>query len=453
MTARLDRIEQRGSDYVVLSEAGKLLGTFPTREKAAERLRQIEAAKGDHMHIKDGEVRRVDRCLGVVHLDKERSSGVLAKIDEATGFLHIDANITRTGVFQYSDRDGNTWGELRTNDEVFDSRTMSSFDLVHLTDDHPAEFVDHNNVKDLMRGMVGNIRRDGDFMRASITVTSQDLIQKVRDGKLELSCGYTATIIADDGVTDDGTSFSARQTDIRGNHVALVDEGRAGPECRLLVDRGDAFTVLEEKPPMETQKIKIGDAEHVVPAPVADALKANTRLVDEAKAYLKSKKLDQFPFKEEEEEEDEEKDKGDDLTKLQDAIAALQAKVDANDLDRQAEPARIDDRVELVADARSVLGADVATRGVSDASLMRQISLKVRPGLEAKLDSHKKDTGYLRASYDAAMERHRNDQENSDDLQRTVNDAHLSGGTQSEIRQSLTDSVNFYYDGPKKAEG
>ena len=46
--------------WEVQSEAGKVLGTFPTRAEAAERLRQIEAAvaakKGDSIQ----RVRRVD---------------------------------------------------------------------------------------------------------------------------------------------------------------------------------------------------------------------------------------------------------------------------------------------------------------------------------------------------------------------------------------------------------
>ncbi len=38
-------IEKKGSKYVVKAESGKPMGTYGTRKEAAERLRQIEAAK------------------------------------------------------------------------------------------------------------------------------------------------------------------------------------------------------------------------------------------------------------------------------------------------------------------------------------------------------------------------------------------------------------------------
>lgn len=38
-------IRKKGSTYVVESESGKKLGTYRSRKDAAERLRQVEAAK------------------------------------------------------------------------------------------------------------------------------------------------------------------------------------------------------------------------------------------------------------------------------------------------------------------------------------------------------------------------------------------------------------------------
>ncbi len=38
-------IRKQGSKYVVKSESGKTLGTYDSRKAAAERLRQVEAAK------------------------------------------------------------------------------------------------------------------------------------------------------------------------------------------------------------------------------------------------------------------------------------------------------------------------------------------------------------------------------------------------------------------------
>jgi len=45
MSFRSDRIEKRGSSYVVLSEAGKVLGKHPTRAEAVAQLGAVEASK------------------------------------------------------------------------------------------------------------------------------------------------------------------------------------------------------------------------------------------------------------------------------------------------------------------------------------------------------------------------------------------------------------------------
>ena len=42
---RTDTVEKRGSKYVVLSEAGKVLGTHDTKAAADAQLRAIEASK------------------------------------------------------------------------------------------------------------------------------------------------------------------------------------------------------------------------------------------------------------------------------------------------------------------------------------------------------------------------------------------------------------------------
>jgi hypothetical protein len=399
-------------------------------------------------------VRRIDRSLGLIHLDPQRLDGVLATVDESTGFLRVDARITRTGVFKYSDKDGNEWGELRTADQVFDSKAMSSFQLTPLTDDHPPEFVDHTNIRDVQVGSVGDIRRDGAFLLASIVVTDRATIQKIYDGKVELSCGYTAAVVMESGTTDDGVSFAARQTNIRGNHTALVLQGRAGSECALLVDRGDAFTTLQEVSPMKTRTIKIGDVEHVVPETVADAIEAERKVRDDAK-----KRADvENPFakkegKEEDEDEDEDEEKEgegkDDKADLRAQLDKLQAKVDAREVDAKNEPSRIDARVELVADAREVLGADVATRGVNDTALQRQIVLTVRPSLKARLDANK-SADYLLASYEDAMERFRTDQANSTELLTTLGAAQF-GGKRDDDYSEMAKSIGEYHNG-KAAE-
>jgi hypothetical protein len=395
MTTRQDLIREVEGGFQVMSEAGKPLGEpYATEEEARERLRQIEAAKAARGDSEGATVRRVD-FLGEIHFDPERKDGVLAHVDASTGFLRADARLTRVGVFTYGDAEGNTWGELRTEDEVFNEDALRSFELSVLTDDHPQEFVSAANVKDVAIGTVGtDVRRDGDYMVASILVTDPLAIAKIRDGKVELSCGYTATVVQDSGVAGDGTPFAGRQTNIRGNHVALVDRGRAGPKCRLLVDAGDAYSIQPQ--PQEVPMTKKSKEDKGVAITVD-----GEEITVDAKVAARLKALEDAANKPAPETTP---------TPTTDDAEALRARVDFLETqakaDKASEAERIDARVSLVTTAKGILGAETSTRGVSDAALMRAVVLKVNPALEGRLDANKSSAGYLRAAYDAAVDRH-----------------------------------------------
>jgi len=326
--------------------------------------------------------------------------GALATVDPDTGFLRVDARLTRTGVFPYADANGETWGELRTEDEVFDDGALDSFRLAVVTDDHPSAFVTSKTVRDVQIGSVGtDVRRDGDYVRATLLITDADAIEAIQGGKKELSCGYTARVIQDQGVAPDGATYAARQTQIRGNHVAVVDRGRAGPECRILDTPGASRTTIgdqtmtekTENPREETRAIKIGDEMIDVAARVAAEIESLR-----ADSMMRSR----VTVSEEEEEED-----------VKDTDSALRAKVDALQAQleetRASESDRIDARVRLVTTARDILGTEAKTDGVSDADIMRATILAVSPSLAPRLDNNAGDVGYLRASFDAAVDLHR----------------------------------------------
>jgi hypothetical protein len=60
-----------------------------------------------------------------------------------------------------------------------------------------------------------------------------------------------------------------------------------------------------------------------------------------------------------------------------------------------------------VTTARDILGAEAKTDGVSDAEIMRAAILAVSPTLAPRLDNNADDLGYLRASFDSAVDLHR----------------------------------------------
>lgn len=168
----------------------------------------------------------------------------------ADGFMAIHARAARTGVYQYLGREIDPDGAhfaadqivnvYRPPDEVFDKASLGSFIGKPITDDHPSEAVTADNWRDLSRGTImtatRDVANDGEFVGFDLAFMDADLISKIDSGKRELSNGYAARLDVEDGVAPDGTPYQAVQRDIRGNHVAVVDAGRAGSSCCI----GDA---------------------------------------------------------------------------------------------------------------------------------------------------------------------------------------------------------------------
>lgn len=160
------------------------------------------------------------------------------------GFLRAPAKIARTGVQPYSSRElGLDGGDkilklFRPPEEV--AKSARSFESVPMADEHPPGDITADNWKLLAVGDVRDVSMDGDFLAACVIVRDADAISIVRDGKAELSCGYSFNLDMTPGVTPAGEPYDAIQRDIEGNHVAIVDRGRAGSRVRIADrNRGD----------------------------------------------------------------------------------------------------------------------------------------------------------------------------------------------------------------------
>jgi hypothetical protein len=136
----------------------------------------------------------------------------------------------------------------RDPEEVFSARTMASFVCKSVTDGHPSELLSLENVKDHEAGQVINVRRgaepldSGDFpLLADLIVKSKNLLDKIKAGLRELSCGYNYHVLKDGNLI--------KQVDIIGNHVAVVEQARAGREA-VIVDA--AIPSIERKSFMST---------------------------------------------------------------------------------------------------------------------------------------------------------------------------------------------------------
>ena len=164
---------------------------------------------------------------------------------DLNGWAEIADNpISKVGVFDYlgsqvheSFPPDRICRVYRPADELSSLETIDSFKLLPWTDEHamlgsetegltPAE-------KKGIHGVIGeNVYFDGTYLRANLKVFSEKLAEKIKKGKKELSIGYRCAYEITSGIFD-GIPYDAIQRQIRGNHVALVEEGRSGPDVAV----------------------------------------------------------------------------------------------------------------------------------------------------------------------------------------------------------------------------
>jgi hypothetical protein len=173
-----------------------------------------------------------------------------------SGFLLVDSRISRIGVQVYEDAGGGTHRELRSPEEVFSPESIKSFEQVPVTNTHPPTLLRADDAKQHAVGNVGPVRKDSDrFLAAPLMIWDKEAIAYAEAGRVEVSCGYSCDLVPESGVWQ-GEAYDAIQKNIRGNHVALVDSGRAGPEVRIRLDSGDAKMIASPSSTPPTPPVK-----------------------------------------------------------------------------------------------------------------------------------------------------------------------------------------------------
>lgn len=121
----------------------------------------------------------------------------------------------------------------RTDDHVFRPKTMASYEGKCVTLQHPYDIdgVTPRNYNTLSKGTMLNLRRgndsESDLLLADLLIMDQEAIHAVTSKRLvEVSCGYDCDYVQD-------SPGHAHQENIVGNHVALVERGRAGKRCSI----------------------------------------------------------------------------------------------------------------------------------------------------------------------------------------------------------------------------
>lgn len=306
------------------------------------------------------------------------------------GYLVASARIARTGVQYY---DGLEVGRpdldmvavYRPDDEVFRTDTMKSFAHRPVTNDHPSDAVTADNWKEHAVGQTdGDVVRDGDHIRIALMVADGATIDDVRAGKRELSAGYACRLEWTPGTAADGTPYHAIQRDIRANHVAIVDRGRAG-STRI----GDAERTSwgaspinradKETQPMSLRKITVDGLSIETTEQGAEAITKLQTALDAANADLEAQLAE----------------KDAEIATRDASIADLEAKV-LTDADVELLVAA---RADLIGRATKVV-ADYNSAGKTDADIRREIVV-TKLG-DAAIDG--KSDAYIEARFDVLVE-------------------------------------------------
>lgn len=194
------------------------------------------------------------------------------------GRLHVSvSNLSKATVSPYHGTEVPQWKTLgldpdrtyqflRDPDEL--KKAAASFNNLPLLSAH-SPVTAANHAPDLVIGATGSDAVfEAPYLKNSLVIWAKDAIEAIESGEQrEISCGYYWTPVMEPGVFN-GERYDGRMTQLTGSHVALVSEGRAGPDC-LVADSKQELQMhkLSRKAALTQGALLI----HLAPLMAADA--------------------------------------------------------------------------------------------------------------------------------------------------------------------------------------
>lgn len=320
------------------------------------------------------------------------------------GFLICrDVPIARVGVQDYlgreigqTERPDEIFKVYRPADEVFSPAAVASFEGKPVTENHPDEDVTSENYAQYIRGVVRDVRKGaGQYegcLVADLVVHDGALVRAIQDGKREISCGYNCLWVP----TGDHT---LEQREIRGNHVAVVDKGRAGHGVAIhdhamkevkpmakgnILQRMWAAFAKDADPEeaLEAAKLVNGEGKDEDPAEPEDPNEARFKRIEDAIADLASKleppAEDTVP-----EEIEEESGEEAEVDEEGDALDALEEELTGEEESVEADPEEINESEGAVSDEDSgLIEAEESEDVVEDGCAARDAALEAISALK-----------------------------------------------------------------------
>ena len=160
------------------------------------------------------------------------------RVVDINGWITIKDNpILKAGIFPYLGSEigqgepARVYKVLRSEEELSKPETIKSFELVPLINEHfvLGELGTDTDDKSI-DGIVGeSIYFEAPYLKSNIKVFGKHIKKLIEVGKIELSAGYSCKYIP----VENNPDYDFIQTDIRANHLALVEAGRNGSDVAV----------------------------------------------------------------------------------------------------------------------------------------------------------------------------------------------------------------------------
>ena len=226
----------------------------------------IEDAPYPLFHKIDGEEEEIAEKA------EANSTGMDKREYDTNGWFEVKDNpLSKKGIFQYSGRSispecepDRIYNVYRPAEELSTEECINSFKLLPWIDNHVMLGSEDEGLTPAeakgIQGVIGeDVYFDGEYLKGNIKVFSEAMSNLIANGKKELSCGYRCRYEYAPG-NYDGEAYDYVQREIRGNHLALVEQGRMGSDVAVLdhftftVDNKELFNMAEENKEVGSEK-------------------------------------------------------------------------------------------------------------------------------------------------------------------------------------------------------
>jgi hypothetical protein len=187
-----------------------------------------------------------------------------ARSIDADGRLHVSkTNISKANVCPYMGSEIPGWQELgldagkvyrlyRDPDEL--TKGASTFNNLPILNKHIRVTVEEPKKENVVGSIGSDVSFDEQYLKASLCIWDAPAIAGVESEKqCELSAAYYYRADMTPGTSPEGEAYDGVMRDIKGNHLALVEAGRAGPD--VYVADSNPFTKPKETPAMKMTKL------------------------------------------------------------------------------------------------------------------------------------------------------------------------------------------------------